>query len=102
MLNYSIHARERVLEFFAEKELDRLVQLACAAAEKSRGWQAGEEFIFEIEEQQYAYPGIELSALIVCHKGATYKVFYYDGPMAETITANCSWDPYGQVPPSGA
>jgi hypothetical protein len=92
MLNYSIHARERVTDFVAAGDLDRLAQLACAAAEQAPDWRPGDEFVFEIEEQQYIHPGIELSALIVCHRGATYEVFYYDGPMAEIITANCSWD----------
>jgi hypothetical protein len=95
MRNYWIHARERVRELVPERDLDRLAQLACAAAEVSQGWQPGAEFVFEIEEEGYVDPGMELSAFIVCHKGAVYEVFYYDGPMAETITANCSWDRHG-------
>ena len=89
---YSIHAREKVTEFVPDRDLDRLVQLACDAAENSKGWSQGGEFIFEIEEEDYVIDGIELSALIVSHKGNSYEVFYYDGAMAETITANCSWD----------
>jgi hypothetical protein len=94
-LTYSIHARERVTEFVPDSDLDRLAQMACTAAENSQDWRPGEEFIFYIEEADYVYPETELSALIVCHKGASYEVFYYDGRMAETITANCSWDRRG-------
>jgi hypothetical protein len=90
--NYTIHARTRVLEFVVERDLDRLAQQACTAAEQSPSWCPGEEFIFEIEDEAYVIPGVELSAFIVCHKGESYEVFYYDGQMAETITARCSWD----------
>lgn len=93
-LNYSIHARERVVEFVLEEDLDRLAQQACDAAQNSPGWSPGQEYIFEIQEENYAHEGIEPSSLIVCHKGASYEVFYYDGVMAETITSNCSWDRY--------
>lgn len=91
-LKYSIHARERVTEFVPDRDLDRLAQQACDVAEKSNGWSEGGEFLFEIVEENYVFDGIELSLLIVCHRGASYEVFYYDGGMAETITANCSWD----------
>jgi hypothetical protein len=90
--NYTIHARARVLEFVAERDLDRLAQQACAAAEGSQGWRPGEEVLFEIEDEEYMHPGVERSAFIVCHKGESYEVFYYDGQMAETITEHCSWD----------
>jgi hypothetical protein len=89
---YTIHARERVREFIDETDLDRLAQAACEAAEKSDDWHPGEEFIFYIEEEDYVYPGVELSAFTVRHLGRSYEVLYYDGMMAETITANCSWD----------
>jgi hypothetical protein len=91
-MNYTIHARARVLEFVPENDLDRLAQQACAAAEKTPGWRPGKEFIFDIEEENYVYPGMESSALIVRHKGESYEVCYYHGPMAETISAQCSWD----------
>jgi hypothetical protein len=84
-MNYLIHAREKVEQLFTEKELDRLVKQACAAAEQSETWQTGQEFIFEIEDAQYAHPGIELSWLIVCHKGTIYEIYYYDGPSSETF-----------------
>ncbi len=87
-----IHARHRVTEFISENELDRLAQQACDAAEKSPGWQPGEEFIFEIEDEEHRVAEVEMSALIVCHKGTGYEVFYYDGMMAETIQNTCSWD----------
>jgi hypothetical protein len=90
--NYTIHARTRVLEFVAERDLDRLAQQACAAAEGSQGWRRGEEFIFEIEDEAYVIPEVELSAFIVRNQGESYEVFYYDGQMAETITEHCSWD----------
>jgi hypothetical protein len=89
---YSVHAHERVLEFLTPGQLDRLVPQACAAAEQSDGWCAGAEFIFELEDEPYATPGLELSALIVRHRGESYEVYYYDGPMAETITARPSWE----------
>jgi hypothetical protein len=92
-MNYSIRARARVLDFVAERDLDRFVQAACAAAEKSQGWRPGEEFSIEIEDENYVYPGMELSALIVFYKGDSYEVYYYHGPMAETISERCSWDP---------
>jgi hypothetical protein len=75
-LNYTIHARERVLEFVAEHDLDRLAQHGCDAAAKSASWQPGEEFIFEIEDENYVHPGIESSVLIVHHRGESYEVFY--------------------------
>jgi hypothetical protein len=102
MLNYSIHARERVTELVPEKDLDRMAHLACVAAEAPQGWQPGEEFVFEIEKEGYDHPGMESSALVVCHKGANHEVFYNDGPMAETISANRSWDRDNRLPPSGA
>ena len=79
----------------AERDLDRLAQAACAAAAASPGWQAGAEFVFEIEDERYVIPGVERSAFVVHHNGASYEVFYYDGQMAETITDNCSWDRSG-------
>jgi hypothetical protein len=100
-MNYTIHARARVLEFVPENDLDRLAQQACAASEESPGWRPGEEFIFEIQEENYVYPGMELSALIVRHKGESYEVYYYDGPMAETISSHCSWDREQRLPPRG-
>jgi hypothetical protein len=102
MPDYSIHARERVIELVPEKDLDRFAQMACVAAEASPGWKPGEEFIFEIEEEGYVHPGMELSSLTVCHKGDHYEVYYYDGPMAETVSAHCSWDRPGSLPPGGA
>jgi hypothetical protein len=63
--NYTIHARTRVMEFVGERDLDRLAQQACVAAEGSQGWRPGEEFIFEIEDEDYVIPGVELSAFIV-------------------------------------
>jgi hypothetical protein len=90
--SYTVHARVRVLNFLPGTELDRLAGLACAAASRSDGWAAGAEFIYELEEEPYVIPGIENSALVVVHRGADCEVFYYDGPMAETITATPSWD----------
>jgi hypothetical protein len=101
MRNDSIHARERVTEFITDRDLDRLAQLACAAAEASPGWQAGEEFVFPIKEEPYSRPGIASSAFIVCHQGTAYEIFYYDGLLAETITAHCSWDRQGNPPSKG-
>jgi hypothetical protein len=98
VVSFAIHARERVAELVSEKDLDRLAQKACAA-EAFPDWQPGEEFIFEIEDEAYVHPGVERSALIVRHKGTSYEVFYYDGPMAETITAHCSWDRLDDGPP---
>jgi hypothetical protein len=77
--------------FLPGAELDRLAKQACEAAERSPGWQPGTEFLFWIEDEAYKIPGVELSALTVCHRGANYEVFYYDGQMAETITARPSW-----------
>ncbi len=88
---YTVHARWRVLEHLPAAELDRLALLACAAAERSAGWAAGEQFIFELEEEPYFIEGIENSALVVEHRGTNYEVSYYRGPMAETI---------GEHPPS--
>jgi hypothetical protein len=92
MLDYSIHARERVRDFVAEEDLDRLALLACAAAEASDGWHRGAQFDFEIEEKRHVYPGMELSAFIVLHLGTHYELRFYYGPMAETISTTCSWD----------
>ena len=89
---YAVHARGRVLDFLTAAELDRLALLACAAAERSDGWAAGEEFIFELEEEPYFIPGIENSALVVAHRGADYEVSYYHGPLAETISDHPSWE----------
>ena len=88
---FVVHAREQVEQFVPAADLDRLAEQACEAAERSPGWQPGSEFTFFIEEEPYKLPGIEASALTVCHRGTEYEVFYYDGPMAETITANPSW-----------
>ena len=93
---YTIHARERVLEFIDAKDLDRLAQAACDAAEKSANWKKGEEFIYEIEEEPYVYPGHELSALIVIYESKSYEIRFYYGLMAETISDVCSWDRYSQ------
>jgi hypothetical protein len=89
--SFIVHAREQVRQFVPEADLDRLTEQACEAAERSPGWQPGGEFVFWIEEEPYSIPGIELSSLTVCHRGTDYEVFYYDGQMAETITANPSW-----------
>ena len=99
---YTIHARARVLELFAENDVDRLAQQACDAAAKFQGWGPGEEFVFEIKDEPYSYPGVEPSLVIVCHKADKYEVFFYHGPMAETIQEHCSWDVYKQSPPSEA
>jgi hypothetical protein len=88
---FVVHAREQVEQFVTAADLDRLAKQACEAAERSPGWQPGAEFIFWIEEDAYRIPSVELSALTVCHRGAGYEVFYYDGQMAETITAHPSW-----------
>jgi hypothetical protein len=45
---------------------------------------AGEEFVFEIDEEPYATPGLTLSALIVCPKGARYELSFFDGLIGET------------------
>jgi hypothetical protein len=89
--SFIVHAREQVEQFVPGAELDRLAGQACEAAERSPGWQPGAEFIFWIEDEAYKTPGVELSALTVCHRGADYELFYYDGPMAETVTARPSW-----------
>jgi hypothetical protein len=92
---FVVHAREQVEKLACSAgDLDRLAEQACDAAERSPGWQAGEEFIFIIEEESYRIPGIEESALIVCHRGTDYEVYWYHGPMAETITPNPSWGEY--------
>jgi hypothetical protein len=80
-----VRAREKVLVFLSEAELDRFVVQACAAAECFPSWHAGDEFIFEIDEEPHVIPGIERSAMIVRHLGSGYEVLYYNGPIAETI-----------------
>ena len=87
-----IHAREQAERLVEPADLDRFALLARAAAEESPGWRAGEEFIFEVAEEPYTVPGIEPSVLIVCHRGADYEVYFYHGPLAETISAHPSWD----------
>jgi hypothetical protein len=85
------HARGQVEQFVPAADLDRLAERACEAAERSPGWRPGVEFLFLIDEEPYTIEGLEPSALTVCHRGAEYEVFYYDGPMAETITDHPSW-----------
>jgi hypothetical protein len=73
------------LDYFTAGELERLVQQACSAAEKSPGRRAGEEFIYYLEEEPSVLRGIELSAFVVCHRGTSYEVFYYDGLLAQML-----------------
>jgi hypothetical protein len=80
-----------VERFVPATDLDRLAQRACEAAERSPGWQPGGDFLFLIDEEPYTIPGLEPSVLTVCHRGTEYEGFYYDGPIAETITAHPSW-----------
>jgi hypothetical protein len=103
-LRFVIHAREQVERLVPAVELVRLAEQACEAAEQSLGWRLGEEFILFIEEEPYKFPGIEASALTVCHRGTDYEVFYYDGPMAESITVHPSWGRYlgGPAEPGAA
>jgi hypothetical protein len=88
---FVVHAREQVELLLPGAELDRLAKQACEAAERSPGWQLGAEFLYWIEDEAYKILDVELSALTVCHRGTNYEVFYYDGQMAETITARPSW-----------
>jgi len=84
-MRYIVSAREKVEGLLTASELDRLAQKAIVAAEQSSQWHPGEEFIFEIEEDAYVFPGIERSALIVRHMGTSYEILYYDGPSSETV-----------------
>jgi hypothetical protein len=90
-IRFAVHAREQVEQLVDPADLDRLAYQACRAAERSAGWGPGAEFTWEVEEEPYTVCGIEASALTVCHRGNEYEVFWYDGRMAETVSANPSW-----------
>lgn len=81
-----VHAQKRVAKEFRKGELDRLVQLAVSAAERSPGWAKGQEFVYEIEDEEYVFDGIEHSTLTVCHAGSRYEVYYYNGLSGELYT----------------
>jgi hypothetical protein len=81
-----LHARRRVAKEFTRAELDRLLREAVAAAERSRGWAAGKEYEYPIEDEPYVLDGIENSTLTVCHMGTRYEVYYYDGVTGELFT----------------
>ncbi len=83
-MNIVIHARQEVEEYSTKARLDRLIKQACAAAEGSAKWQTGQEYIYEIEEEGFAFEGVELSSFIVCHKGTGYEIYFYDGLSGET------------------
>jgi hypothetical protein len=85
-LRFVVHAREQVERFVSASDLDRLAQRACDAAERSPDWQPGKEFLFLIDEEPYTIEGLAPSVLTVSHRGTDYEVFYFDGPMADTIT----------------
>jgi hypothetical protein len=90
-LRFAVHARVQAEQLVPPADLDRLAGQACEAAERSPGWGPGAEFTWAVAEEPYSVPGIEVSALTVCHRGDGYEVFWYDGRMAETITAHPSW-----------
>ena len=81
-----VHAQKKVAKAFRKGELDRLVRAAVAAAEKSKGWAEGEEFVYEIEDEEYVIDGVTNSTLTVCHVGSRYEVYYYDGATGTLFT----------------
>ena len=86
---YTVRARDQVLRFIDEPDLDRLAGQACEAAERSDGWAPGAERVYPIAEPRFVVPGLDPSALVVAHWGNVYDVTYFDGPLAERVTDDC-------------
>lgn len=81
-----LHAQKRVAREFRKSELERLLREAVAAAEQEPGWQAGQEYEYEIEDEEYVFDEIQCSHFLVCHTGARYEVYYFNGLSGELYT----------------